>query len=398
LRALAGFNDPNPHFRTWGEAVYGGEPLGDHDRPALVSQSARLMMATILENIVHNLPERTTLTSAQQRDLSVRLLHKAGLDNLADRLDYPVVDLPLAHQRLLAVIRLAAAGPRLLLLDEPTTNLSDDDAEILLEYVRREGERRAVLVVLHNQAQARLVGDHTALLAGGRVQEALPTTQFFEAPQTRAAQQFIKFGSCSVAAPDADPAQLEPDTAPPPPLPGAARFAMSESFGPRGFLWLKRGLLAGTPLPGVFYDVDYDMKALQRVGVTALVNLTENEFDSETLREYDIRGIWSPVLDMGAPSIEQACQLCKQIDELIGASNIVAVHCRAGLGRTGTVLAAYLIWEGASALDALEKVRSVEPRWVQSEEQVRFLEEFAGSIAKADPGPRDAASQLRAVR
>lgn len=385
LRALAGYNDANPQFRTWGSIDYCGEPLGEIDRPALVSQSARLLIASILENAVHDLPERHTLTPLQQRDLAQRLIVNAGLETLADRLDDPVVDLPLVQQRWLAIMRMAAASPRLLCIDEPTANLQDDDADALLEYIAREGQRRAVLLVLHNQAQARRVGHMIALLAGGHIQEIAPTEEFFTSPKSQAVQQFIKFGSCRVPAPDADPDHLDADLSPPPPLPAAARSAPSESIGPRGFLWLKRGILAGTPLPGVFYDVAYDMKALKRVGVTALVNLTENPFDPDVLSEFDIDGLWSPIDDMGAPPIDQAIDLCRRINHLIAEGHVVAVHCRAGLGRTGTVLASYLIWEGWSALDALEQVRSIEPRWVQSEEQVQFLEEFASTKSRKNP-------------
>ena len=57
-----------------------------------------------------------------------------------------------------------------------------------------------------------------------------------------------------------------------------------------------------------------------------------------------------------------------------GAS--VAIHCRAGLGRTGTLLAAVLIYEGFAALDAIERVRRVQPRFVQSQSQAEFLERF----------------------
>jgi atypical dual specificity phosphatase len=83
---------------------------------------------------------------------------------------------------------------------------------------------------------------------------------------------------------------------------------------------------------------------------------------------------------MGAPSVTQAAGLCQQIDRKLQEGEVVAVHCRAGLGRTGTILATYLIWEGAEALSALEMVRRVEPRWVQSEEQVAFLERFASMM------------------
>jgi atypical dual specificity phosphatase len=91
---------------------------------------------------------------------------------------------------------------------------------------------------------------------------------------------------------------------------------------------------------------------------------------------------------MAAPSLTQALDLCRKIERALRDEKVVAVHCRAGLGRTGTILAAYLIWEGHEALDALETVRRVEPRWVQSEPQVAFLEEFAAALGNMETGPR----------
>jgi atypical dual specificity phosphatase len=43
--------------------------------------------------------------------------------------------------------------------------------------------------------------------------------------------------------------------------------------------------------------------------------------------------------------------------------------------------ASHLIMEGQSAVQALESVRRVEHRWVQSDEQVRFLERFSESLS-----------------
>jgi atypical dual specificity phosphatase len=89
---------------------------------------------------------------------------------------------------------------------------------------------------------------------------------------------------------------------------------------------------------------------------------------------------------MGAPTIDQAIRICETIESVIRNNKVIAVHCRAGLGRTGTILAAFLIWEGTSALDALDTVRGVEPRWVQSDDQVVFLEEFAKKMNEDFPG------------
>lgn len=393
LRTLAGFNDANPNLRTWGTAYFEGRPLGEDERPTMVAQSARLMMSSVLENIVHELPERQNLTPAQQRELAQRLLADAGLQELVAQLDAPVIQLTLAQQRHLAIMRLAASGTRLLFMDEPTTGLNDEEAQRLLDYISAESERRAMLVVLHNLAHARRLNGQTALIAGGRVLESGACEQFFSQPQTLAAKSFVKTGSCSVPAPDADPETLDPDTPPPPPIPKEATEYVSDSFGPRGFLWLKKGQLAGTPRPGIVHDIDYDLKALQRVGVNCLVSLTERAPETEEMKAYGIGNIWSPIPDMQAPTIAQAATICRDIEQSLQKGEVVAVHCRAGLGRTGTILAAYLIWEGAEALTALETVRRVEPRWVQSEEQVTFLERFAEAMSKRREASHDDVQQ-----
>lgn len=377
LRTLSGFNDANPSLRTWGEVTFAGRPLADGVRPAMVAQSARLIMATLLENIMHHLPERRSLSPNQQRELASLLLEDAGLGHLQERLDESVIHLGLGEQRQLAIMRLAASGPRLILMDEPTTGLNDTEATRLLDYLAREGQRRAMMVVLHNQAHARQLGGNTVLLAGGHIQAAASSESFFHSPPTPLVQGFLKTGSCALPAPDADPETLDPDTPPPPPMPQAAMEFTRDSFGPRGFLWLKKGSLAGTPRPGVVHDLAYDLQALKRVGVTHLFNLTEIASDEQVLATYGIANTWSPIVDMTAPSLTQGAWICARITQSLSRGDVVAVHCHAGLGRTGTILAAYLIWEGADALDALESVRRIEPRWVQSDEQVAFLQRFA---------------------
>lgn len=387
LRTLAGHNCANPSHRTWGTANYLGRPLDEGERPALVGQSARLMMASVVENIIYCHPERRSLTPMAQRDLAVRLLIAACLEDLVDQLDEPVVNLDLALQRHIAIVREVAANPRLLCLDEPTANLNDDDARRLLKHLRREAEARALIVILHNQEHARQMDGELVLLAGGRIQEHGPARDFFAMPQTTAGREFIRSGGCSLPSPDARPEDLDEDMPPPPPLPAEAQTFVSDVFGPRGFLWLKQGRLAGTPMPGIVQDLDYDLTALRRVGVTWLLNLTERAPDRPLLATYDLSCAWYPIDDAEAPGIIQGISICTQIERLLAEGEVVAVHCRGGLGRTGTVLAAYLIWEGSKALDALEAVRRVEPRWVQSEVQVRFLEKFATTVASLTKRP-----------
>jgi atypical dual specificity phosphatase len=339
-------------------------------------------MSSVMENILNDFPGRSQLTLAAKREAATRLLTEAGLHSLLDSMDQPVVELPLAVQRHLAIARTAAAEPGLLCVDEPTANLEWTDSLPLLRFLKAQGEKRGVLMVSHNQQDALELGGCTALLAGGSIQGCAPTAQFFGEPAAGVVADFVRTGSCALPSPGAKPEEVDESMLPLlPVLPEAASNYVRETLGPRGFLWLKKGLLAGTPRPGIVQDIEYDLDALKRVGVTTLVSLTTKPVDQEALKSRGIQGLWMPVKDMHAPGLEEAEQMCRRVSGLMSQGQVVAYHCRAGLGRTGTMLASHLIMEGKSALDALESVRRIEPRWVQSDEQVRFLERFSESVS-----------------
>ncbi|WP_086930109.1 ATP-binding cassette domain-containing protein [Agarilytica rhodophyticola] len=382
LRCLCGVNNASPSLRTWGTAEYLDQPLGTSEWPQLVAQKAKLLIASVLENIVCELPERHQLTIASQRELAKRLLLNADMEELGDKLDDEVVSLPLKMQRMLAIIRVAATSPKMILLDEPTADIDDEYCDKIIRFLKQESEKRAILIVTHNQKHARQLGGHSALLAGGVIQEFADTDNFFNSPQSQPAKDLVATGSCAVAEkdpPQKDQAKVGIKSESP-----AKQIeeveCVSDAFGPRNFLWLKPGLLAGTPKPGLLYDLDYDLAALKRVGIKMLVTLTEKEFDSAALKEFGIKNIWFPIEDMNCPEIPEAINFCKEIEALLKNKIPTAFHCHAGLGRTGTMLASQLIWEGYTALEALEAVRKIEPRWVQSEIQTSFLTNFSLKI------------------
>lgn len=381
LRTLAGLNDGHPSLRVWGRASLEGAPLAECNRPALVTQSAKLMLGTVLDNILAHEPPRNSFVTTK-RDRAIEVLERSNLAVLADRLDTPVVGLSTVEQRMLAIARTCVMEPSVLFVDEPTHGLSEDEAHDLLALLALEGTRRTVLFVTHRIDQAQVVAQQAVLLASGRVVEAAPSEAFFGAPKHELTRQFLRTGSCPTMSPDARPEELAEDVAPPPPLPESATIASRAEQGPRGFRWLVPSRLSGCARPGLMEPLDADLDALVRLGINVLVTLEESELPKEPLEARAIESVHVPVRDMHPPSVRSALELCESIDRWLTDGKRVCVHCRAGLGRTGTVLVAWLIFKGSSAPAALEQARGVERYWVESDAQLEFLSQFWEVVGK----------------
>ncbi len=90
----------------------------------------------------------------------------------------------------------------------------------------------------------------------------------------------------------------------------------------------------------------------------------------KVLEEAGIKYTWSPIKDGEAPRIGQF----NEILNFIRRGGKCVVHCLAGIGRTGTILAGYLIVEeGLTPSQAVEEVRRVRPGAVQTVKQHEFL-------------------------
>jgi atypical dual specificity phosphatase len=79
-----------------------------------------------------------------------------------------------------------------------------------------------------------------------------------------------------------------------------------------------------------------------------------------------------------APPTSEQLELCmKTIRRGREQEFGVGVHCYAGVGRTGTVLAAWFVSEGMSPNDAVIKIRELRPGSIETPEQERAIELFA---------------------
>lgn len=360
----AALGGPHPRAMSLiGQAIYQGRPLREGVSPIAPSADARQVLSTVLEYLTGDLPARGTLSRPALAEHARQFLQQAGHPELIAHLHVALCDLEQFERACVELLRAAALAPSLIVLETPLGGLPPEAQSALLQMLEQQAAQRALLLLVRSAAPFLEHGfrpaPKLAWLSEGRVLGAPPLL-----PETDPA---------SVLSPALAESAARREM-PPPPAGSAPRA--TRGSGPRGFKWLRQGSLAGMPAPGGMAPLDYDLELIRDTGISHLITLTEEPLAPDSVRSHDLEPIFFPIPDMGAPEIAAAAELCRRVADLLSQGHAVGYHCRAGLGRTGTLLAAQIISEGTDASSALAQVRAIEPGWVQSAKQEEFLHEL----------------------
>jgi atypical dual specificity phosphatase len=150
---------------------------------------------------------------------------------------------------------------------------------------------------------------------------------------------------------------------------------------PPGFTWVEQPRLAALACPRSREDLQW----LRRNGIDVLISLTEYPLPRAWLNEAGILAVSVPVPDMSPPTPRQLDHIVSTIGKANASGMGVAIHCAAGLGRTGTVLAAFFVAGGLSAREAIVKVRDLRPGSVETAEQELAIERYASHRGVSEP-------------
>lgn len=327
----------------------------------LLFQKAALYTATVLDNAIDAVRDGTqSMGTIEKRVLAHQVLEPLDLwREYEPVLDEPVLSLSIGAQRVLSLARMMSTDPICLLVDEPFRDIDETSAGVIRDLLLHAARFGAVVLAEHNQRIVRALCDEVCLLAGGTVVESGPATAFFRAPMTELGAEFVRSGNCW-------PSEGTRETPPPMPLPAA----------PKAFHWVMPQRLGGTQWPGLLGCEEEDLAALRGLGCDVLVTLTIEPFPLDALARHDIDSIHFPIEDMDVPSVASTVELCRRLSELHEQGKVIVLHCRAGLGRTGTMLACYLVYQGRSAVSAVDEVRSINPYYIQSIVQLQFIGEL----------------------
>ncbi len=137
-------------------------------------------------------------------------------------------------------------------------------------------------------------------------------------------------------------------------------------------------------------DLQKDLERLHELGVRSLLNLIPSEERYKTLR---IAGLVAearsigigvsdfPIEDGGVPEMEAALSRVRRLADSVRQGRRIAVFCRGGLGRSGTIAACALLelHPRMKAVGAIARVRKARgPGAIERGTQVRFVEDYEG--------------------
>ena len=145
---------------------------------------------TVLKNMIYAPVKTKRLTKEQAAEKALQLLYRVGL---ADKANVYPVTLSGGQKQRVAIARALAMDPQIILFDEPTSALDPEMVTEVLDVIKELAMTGiTMLLVTHEMGFAREVADRIIFMDDGQILEATTPEEFFAAPKTERAQEFLK--------------------------------------------------------------------------------------------------------------------------------------------------------------------------------------------------------------
>ncbi len=205
LKWINRMNDIVPSARATGSIRLGDLQILDRQtdvvdlrrRVGMVFQKPNPFPKSIFDNVAFGPRLHFRIDRNDLAELVEWSLRKAAVwDEVKDRLHKSALGLSGGQQQRLCIARAIAAGPEILLMDEPCSALDPGSTSRVEDLIYELREQYAIVMVTHNMQQATRCSDRTAFFFKGEVIEEGPTQQLFTNPTKKKTEEYVtgKFG------------------------------------------------------------------------------------------------------------------------------------------------------------------------------------------------------------
>ncbi len=139
--------------------------------------------------------------------------------------------------------------------------------------------------------------------------------------------------------------------------------------------WVDKERFGGASQPQIS-----DLPFLKSIDLAGIICLQEDSTSEELSRLLDVAYLHRPIIDYGIPSSEDISEIMKFLSQQqkLKPNFPVLIHCTAGYGRTGTILASLIkILDQVESKEAIRRVRNINPLAIETDEQEQFINDLA---------------------
>jgi iron(III) transport system ATP-binding protein len=189
LRLIAGFEFPSQGTIRLDGRVINEEPPHKRDMSMVFQSYAIFPHLSVFENTAYGLNVQR-LSKQEVRERVARaldLVELLGLENRAPN------QLSGGQQQRVALARALVMEPKVLLMDEPLSNLDAKLREQMRTEIRRIQQRLAItsVYVTHDQVEAMTLSDRIVVMNNGKIEQIGSPTDIYRHPQSRFVADFI---------------------------------------------------------------------------------------------------------------------------------------------------------------------------------------------------------------